>query len=72
MIQTLEAIVEADGSIRLIDDVKLMGPCRAFLMVLDEPPTNPGECALLAEAALAEDWMRPEEDAAWAHFQPAK
>ena len=30
------------------------------------------EVALLAEAALAADWNRPEEDAAWSHLQPAK
>jgi len=27
------------------------------------------ETALLSEAALAEDWMRPEEDEAWSHLQ---
>jgi len=32
----------------------------------------PGETALLAEAALAQDWSRPEEDAAWSHLQPGK
>jgi len=26
----------------------------------------------LSEAALAEDWNRPEEDEAWAHLQPGK
>lgn len=30
------------------------------------------ETALLAEAALAADWSRPEEDAAWSHLQPVK
>jgi hypothetical protein len=29
----------------------------------------PNETALLSEAALVEDWNRPEEDAAWAHLQ---
>ena len=29
------------------------------------------ETALLSEAALAEDWNRPEEDDAWSHLQPA-
>jgi hypothetical protein len=33
---------------------------------------SPGEPALLAEAALAEDWLKPEEDEAWAHVQPGK
>ena len=28
-----------------------------------------GECALLSEQALAEDWGRPEEDEAWQAFQ---
>jgi hypothetical protein len=29
------------------------------------------EVTLLSEAALAEDWNRPEEDAAWSHLQRA-
>ena len=29
------------------------------------------ETALLSEAALAADWNRPEEDAAWSHLQQA-
>ena len=33
---------------------------------------GPGEAALLAEGALAVDWLRPEEDAAWSHLQPGK
>ena len=28
-----------------------------------------GEAAVLAEAALSEDWSRPEEDVAWSHLQ---
>ncbi len=28
------------------------------------------ETALLSEPALAEDWNKPEEDAAWFHLQP--
>jgi hypothetical protein len=30
------------------------------------------ECALLSEAALAEDWNNPDEDAAWQHLQQAR
>lgn len=33
----------------------------------DEPVVS--ETALLSEAALAEDWDRPEEDAVWSHLQ---
>jgi hypothetical protein len=45
---------------------------RALVTVLDESPEAPGEAALLAEPAMAVDWNRPEEDAAWSHLQPGK
>ena len=72
MIQTVEAVIDAQGRVRLLGDVHVTGPCRALVTVLDEPAAIPGETALLAEAALATDWLRPEEDAAWAHLQPEK
>jgi hypothetical protein len=34
-----------------------------------EPVISIPETALLSEQALAEDWNRPEEDAAWSHLQ---
>lgn len=72
MIQTVEAVVEADGQVRLLGEVHIPGPRRALVTVLEEPAAVPGEAALLAEAALAVDWNRPEEDAAWSHLQSAK
>jgi hypothetical protein len=30
------------------------------------------ETTLLSEPALAEDWLKAEEEAAWAHLQPKK
>jgi len=72
MIQTVEAVVDADGRVRLLEAVILSGPRRALVTVLDESAAVPGEAALLAEAALAVDWNRPEEDAAWSHLQPGK
>ena len=72
MIQTVEAVVDAAGHVRLLEDLRVAGPRRALLTVLDEPADMPGEGALLSEAALAADWSRPEEDAAWAHLQPGK
>ncbi|WP_157844975.1 hypothetical protein [Methylocucumis oryzae] len=30
------------------------------------------ETALLSQPALAEDWLKPEEEEAWAHLQPVK
>ena len=72
MIQTVEAVVDAAGRVQLLGEVHVTSPRRALLTVLDEPAVVPGEAALLAEAALAVDWLRPEEDAAWSHLQPGK
>lgn len=69
MIQTVEAVVDADGQVRLLGAIRVEGPRRALVTVLEEPAVVPGEAALLAEAALAADWSRPEEDAAWSHLQ---
>jgi hypothetical protein len=38
--------------------------------ILDEPAYLVTETALLREAALAEDWNRPEEEKAWGHLKP--
>jgi hypothetical protein len=72
MIQTVEAVIDAAGQVKLLGVVRISGPRRALLTVLEEPAAVPGEAALLAEAALAVDWNRPEEDAAWSHLQPGK
>ncbi|HEY2146601.1 MAG TPA: hypothetical protein VGH32_01610 [Pirellulales bacterium] len=72
MIQTVEAVVDSQGHVRLLGSIDVSGPRRALVTVLDEPADVAGEAALLAEAALAEDWSRPEEDAAWAHLQPER
>jgi hypothetical protein len=69
--KTVEAIIEPNGEIRLAEPVHFSGPRRALVTILDEAPLA-HETALLSEASLAEDWNRPEEDAAWAHLQPDK
>ncbi len=72
MIQAVEAVIDENGQVRLLGEVHVDSPRRALVMVLEEPAAVPGETALLAESALAVDWLRPEEDAAWSHLQPAK
>jgi hypothetical protein len=72
LIQTVEAVVDAAGHVRLLGEVRVGSPRRALVTVLEEPAALPGEAALLAEAGLAADWTRPEEDAAWSHLQPGK
>ena len=72
MITTVEAVLGADGVVRLLEPVALSGARRVLVTILDEGPV-PGanETALLTEGALA-DWNRSEEDAAWAHLQSGK
>jgi hypothetical protein len=69
--KTVEAIIETDGKVHLVEPIHVPTPCRALVTILEEAPTV-NDAALLSEAALAEDWNRAEEDAAWAHLQPAK
>ena len=69
--KTVEAIIEPTGEIRLLEPVHVTSQTRALVTVLDEGP-NAHEAALLSEVALAEDWNRAEEDAAWAYLQPGK
>jgi hypothetical protein len=73
MIQTVEAIIEPGGKVSLLESVQLNEPRRALVTILeDDPSTKISETALLSEAALAEDWNRPEEDEAWPHLQPVQ
>lgn len=38
----------------------------------DAPTVSVNEKALLREAALAEEWNRPEEETAWSHLLRAR
>ena len=69
MLQTIEVEIDATGHIHPLEDLPRLPKGRALLTFLT-PPAE--ETALLAEAALAADWLRPEEDEAWAHLQPGK
>jgi len=73
MIRTVEAMIDERGNVRLLEPVQLVSSHRAIVVILDDP-AGPGihESALLSEQALAEDWSRPEEDAAWSHLQQAR
>jgi hypothetical protein len=70
MHRTIEAIVEADGTVRLLESVEHGAPRRALVTLLDEaPPDEAMLAALYSEDALA-DWARAAEDEAWSHLQP--
>jgi len=69
-IKTVEAIVDEEGNVKLLEQVRLGVPRRALVTILDEKPTaHAAETALLSEATLGEDWNRTEEDEAWSHLQ---
>ena len=72
MLRTVEAVIDAQGHVQVLEPISLPGARRALVTILEEEPgTSIHETALLSEAALAEDWTRPEEDAAWSHLQQA-
>lgn len=69
MMQTVEAVLEADGRVRLLEEVEITGPRRVLVTILDEPDDAPDTTLRLSEAAL-DDWNRPEEEEAWRYLQP--
>jgi hypothetical protein len=73
MIKTVEAVIDENGQVRLLEAINLPAARRALVTILEEEPAATiAETALLSEAALAEDWNKPEEDAAWSHLQRAR
>jgi len=70
MHQTVEALIDKAGEIRLLEPIHLPSPRRVLVTILEEEPSiNIPEAALLSEKVLAEDWNRPEEAEAWSHLQ---
>lgn len=69
MLQTIEVEIDATGHIHPLEPVQMLPVGRALLTLL-KPSVD--EALQLAEAALAEDWLKPEEDDAWAHLQSAR
>jgi hypothetical protein len=73
MMRTVEAVIDEQGNVRLLEQVRLPAARRALVTILEERPVaGAAESALLSEAALSEDWNRPEEDEAWSHLQQVR
>ena len=72
MIRTVEAVIDEEGNVRLLEPVRLPSIRRALVTILEDRPGANSETALLSEAALAEDWSRPEEDEAWSFLRRAQ
>ncbi len=66
MFPTIEAEVDEKGQIRPKEPFTLPPGSRVLITILESDGSEP---ALLSEAALAADWERPEEEAAWSHLR---
>lgn len=70
MLQTIEAVIDEKGKLRILDSITLPKLRRVLITILnDEPSEDAFDLALLSEAALAKDWLRTEEDEAWSHLE---
>ena len=69
MLKTIEAMIDEKGVLRFLEPIQLPKKRRVIITILNEEPTEEAfNLALLSEAALATDWLRPEEDEAWSHL----
>jgi hypothetical protein len=73
MVRTIEAKIDEQGNVTLLEPVRLACTRRALVTIIEDPPVaSVNETTLLSELALARDWNRPEEDVAWSHLQPER
>jgi hypothetical protein len=71
MFRTVEAVIDEQGVVKLLEPIQLPASSRALVTILDQEVGPDGdEPARLSEASLS-DWNRPEEDEAWAYLQQA-
>ena len=70
MLRSIETTIEVHGKVHIRQSIHLSHACRAIVTIIDEPDIP--ETAILSEAALGEDWNRPEEEEAWAHLQQVR
>jgi len=63
MIQTVEAVIDERGMVRLLQPVHVSVPRRALLTILEEQPASGiFETVGLNESDLVEDWQRSQDD----------
>lgn len=73
MVRTIEATIDEQGNVKLLEPVKLPSTRRALVTIFEDAPIeSANETTLLSEPALAKGWDRSEEDAAWLHLQPER
>ena len=72
--QRIEATIQTDGTLKLKHRLRLKRPARAVITVWVDSDGGAADVSSfrLSQPALAKDWLRAEEDAAWAHLQPGR
>ena len=71
MLHTIPAVLMEDGTIRLLEEIKISKQVNALVTILDDSYDVEGHfTSLLSQKSLAQDWDKPEEDEAWKHLQP--
>jgi len=67
----VEAIIDENGNVKILEPLSISHRHRALVVILEELAPEISETALLSQDALAQDWLRPEEDQAWSYLHPA-
>lgn len=70
MLNTVEAVLQTNGALNFLAPVHLVAAQR-MLVTFTESQDESLSGAQLSRESLSNDWLREEEDAAWAHLQPA-
>ena len=73
MIQTYQAIINPEGSVKVLQYIDIDHSKKALLIVFDEAEEESfyekSLPYILSQSSLERDWNRPEEDEAWAYLQ---
>lgn len=64
-----DAMVEADGRIRLKSSVNLEKGLKVIVAVPRHETDSAISGLVLSERSLTDDWLNTQEDEAWAHLQ---
>ena len=72
MVRTVEAEIDEQGNVRLLEAIQLSSVRRALVTILEDGEGDTFDTALVSEAALASDWNKPKEVQAWSHLQPER
>lgn len=69
-VRAIDAEIDEVGKIHVLQQLPVGARRRAVVIIADDDET--GDVAQYSEEALAADWDRPEEHAAWSHLHEAR